>query len=403
MGGTPWLSIVGIGDDGLDGLSPVARSVLDAAEIVFGGKRHLAMLDDGSQELIEWQSPFADTIETLLEYRGHTVAVLASGNPLWFGAGSTLARTIAPTEMRVIPAPSAFSLAAARLGWPLDRTDCLTVHGRPLETLTPFIVPGAMLLVYCHDGQTPRKIADRLVEGDFGDSELTALSHLGGAKEAAQSALAKDWTDTALPNLTTLAIACIAGAGAKILSASPGLPDEAYQHDGQLTKREVRAATLAALAPVRNQYLWDIGAGCGSIGIEWCRAAKGAKASAFESDPTRLGLIRTNALALGVPDLDIVGGRAPEALEGQPAPDAIFIGGGLSADGLLDQCWKTLKQGGRLVANAVTIEGEGRLAGAYQIHGGELVRLAISRAGPVGDFSGWRPLMPVTQWRVVKS
>lgn len=403
MSAIPWLSIIGIGDDGLPGLSPVALSVLGAAEIVFGGKRHLAMLGDEQREHIEWRIPFADTIDLLTQYKGRAVAVLASGDPMWFGAGSTLARTIPPSEMRIIPAPSAYSLAAARLGWPLDQVDCLTVHGRPMETILPFIVPGGKLLIYCHDGGSPQKLAALLRERGYGESDLTALSHLGGSREAISCATARDWTDAALPSLTTVAIACVAAPGASVLSTAPGLPDDAYQHDGQLTKREVRAATLAALAPLRDQLLWDVGAGCGSIGIEWCRAAKGARACAFESDENRLELIRANALALGVPDLSIVDGKAPETFAGQSEPDAIFIGGGLSTDGMVDNCWSALKRGGRLVANAVTIEGEQQLASAHKALDGELIRIAISRAGPVGDFVGWRPLMPVTQLRVSKS
>ena len=400
---TPWLSIIGIGDDGIDGLGPIARSVLESAEIVFGGKRHLAMLGNEQRDHVEWLIPFAKTIDILKQHKGRAVAVLASGDPMWFGAGSTLARAIPSSEMRIIPAPSAYSLAAARLGWAIDQVECLTVHGRPLETILPFIVPGAKLLIYCHDGETPRKLATLLLGCGYGDSDMTALSHLGGAEEVARFAAARDWAEAAVLRLTTVAIACVAGPEAKVLSTMPGLPDDAYQHDGQLTKREVRAATLAALAPLRNQLLWDVGAGCGSIGIEWCRAAKGARACAFESDAGRLDMIRANALALGVPDLDIVDGPAPDTLAGRPAPDAIFIGGGLSADNMMDRCWAALKPGGRLVANAVTIEGEQQLATAHKALGGELIRLAISRAGPVGDFMGWRPMMPVTQLRVSKS
>jgi precorrin-6Y C5,15-methyltransferase (decarboxylating) len=398
----PWLSIIGIGDDGLDGLSPVARSVLTAADIVFGGKRHLAMLTDKAQEQVEWTSPFSDSIDLLKNYKGRSVAVMASGDPMWFGAGSNLARTIPPSETRIIPAPSAFSLAASRLGWAIDEIDCLTVHGRPLESVLPFIVPGAKLLIYCHDGDTPNKLAAVLRERGFSNSHMTALSHLTGAKEASCHATAKDWTKT-VPSLTTMAVACVAKPGATILSTVPGLPDDSYQHDGQLTKREIRAATLAALMPLRNQVLWDVGAGCGSVGIEWCRAAKGARAYAFESDPKRLNMIRANALALGVPDLNIIDGRAPETLAGQPDPDAIFIGGGLTTENTMDCCWNALKAGGRLVANAVTVEGEQQLATTHKALGGELTRIAISRAGPVGDFLGWRPMMPVTQLRVSKS
>jgi len=401
MTAVPWLSIIGVGDDGLDGISPIARSVLASAEIVFGGHRHLAMLGDEAREEVEWRSPFAETIDLLMQQRGRAVAVLASGDPMWFGAGSTLIKTIPASEMQIIPAPSAFSLAAARLGWPLDQVDCLTVHGRPIESLLPFIVPGANLLIYCHDSETPRKLASLLQVRGFGNSYITSLAHLGGANEAMLQAKAKDWTET-VPSLTTLAIECVAGPDARILSRAPGLPDDAYQHDGQLTKREVRAATLAALVPLRNQLLWDVGAGCGSIGIEWCRAAKGARACAFEVKPARLGLIRANALALGVPDLNIVGETAPDTLANRQSPDAIFIGGGLTAERMVETCWAALKPGGRLVANAVTVEGEQILASAHKELGGELTRITISRAEPVGDFQGWRPMMPVTQFRTTK-
>lgn len=402
MAETPWLSIIGIGDDGLDGLSPVARSVLDAAEIICGGGRHLAMLGDDPRERIEWAIPFADSIDGLIELRGRAVAVLASGDPMWFGAGSTLVRAIPASEMRIIPAPSAYSLAAARLGWALDEVDCLTVHGRRLETIFPFVVPGARLLIYCHNGDTPRKLASLLGERGFGDSQLTALSHLGGSDESEHAATAREWGEATVPTLTTLAIRCVASGEARYYSRVPGLPDEAYRHDGQLTKREVRAVTLAALAPLRGQRLWDVGAGCGSIGIEWCRAAKGASAIAIESKPERTALIRDNILALGTPNLEIVEGAAPGALNDLVPPDAVFIGGGLSANGVWEMCWAALKPGGRLVANAVTFEGEQQLVAIHKEAGGELIRLAVSRAGPVGEFEGWRPMMPVTQIRVTR-
>ena len=401
MTAMPWLSIIGVGDDGLDGISPVARSVLASAEIVFGGRRHLAMLGDEACEQVEWQSPFAKTIDLVVQNKGRAVAVLASGDPMWFGAGSTLIKTIPASEMRIIPAPSAFSLAAARLGWPLDQVDCLTAHGRPIESLLPFIVPGANLLIYCHDSESPRTLASMLQARGYGDSDMTCLSHLGGPNEAMSRAKAKDWEKT-VPSLTTLAIECVAGPDARILSMAPGLPDDAYQHDGQLTKREVRAATLAALVPLRDQLLWDVGAGSGSIGIEWCRAAKGARACAFEVKPERLELIRGNALALGVSHLDIVGKTAPGTLKDRQSPDAIFIGGGLTADQMVETCWAALKPGGRLVANAVTVEGEQILAAAHKELGGELIRIAVSRAEPIGDFQGWRPMMPVTQFRTTK-
>lgn len=400
--GEPWLTIIGIGDDGVAGLGPVAKAALDAAEVIFGGRRHRATLGDDARPQFGWSSPFRESVDRLLQYRGRNVVVLATGDPMWFGAGSTLVDLIPPDEMRVIPAPSAFSLAASRLGWPLDAAACLTVHGRPVERLHPFVTPGAKLLVYCQSGESPGRVAALLCARGFGESRLTALSHLGGADEARRAATAAAWSAETLPNLTTLAVECVAGPGAAVLPATPGLPDEAYRHDGQLTKREVRAATLAALAPLPWQRLWDVGAGCGSIAIEWCRAAKGATAAAIEPDEDRLALIRANALALGVPDLEIVAGRAPQALDGLSPPDAAFIGGGLTADGVVDACWTALPPGGRLVANAVTIEGEQRLAAAHQALGGELVRISVSRAEPLGALQGWRAMMPVTQLRLVK-
>lgn len=403
MVGAPWLSIIGIGDDGLDGLSPIARSTLDAAEIVFGGRRHLAALGSDLRQRVEWKSPFSESVDALLAFKGRSVAVLASGDPMWFGVGSTLVRSLAAAEMRVIPAPSAFSLAAAKCGWPLDDVECLTVHGRPLERVLPFLTPGAKLLIYCHDGETPQKLAAVLDERGFGGSRLTALSHLGGAGETIKEASALGWGTATVPDLTTLAIDCVVDKGVSVYSRVPGLPDSAYIHDGKLTKQETRAVTLAALAPLRDQNLWDVGAGCGSIGIEWCRAAKGARAFAIEPDPDRRGMIRDNALALGVPDLEIVDGSAPAVLDGLMPPDAVFIGGGLSADGMVDRCWRALKPGGRLVANAVTLEGEQVLAAAHKALGGELIRLAVSRASPVGGFEGWRPMMPVTQLRAIRS
>lgn len=400
--GTAWLTVIGIGDDGLAGLSPLARSALDEAEAIFGARRHLASLEGDPRPCFGWSSPFRDSVDRLLELRGRKVAVLASGDPMWFGAGSTLVRSIPPAEMRVIPAPSAFSLAASRLGWPVDEADCLTVHGRPVERLHSFIVPGARLLIYCQNGESPARIAALLCGRGFGDSRLVALSHLGGKRESRVETTAAAWPLDDLPNLTTLAVECVAGPDAVVLSSAPGLPDEAFRHDGQLTKREVRAATLAALAPLPRQGLWDIGAGCGSIAIEWCRAAKGAAATAIEADDGRLALIRENALALGVPELAIVAGRAPESLAGLAPPDAVFIGGGLTAEGMLDAAWAALSPGGRLVANAVTLEGEQRLIAAHRSWGGELVRIAVWHAAPVGSFEGWRAMMPVTQLRLVK-
>lgn len=398
----PWLSIIGIGDGGLDSLTPIARSALESADVVFGGKRHLNFLGNDPRDLQNWSSPFSDSIERILSYRNRNVAVLATGNPLWYGAGSSLCKTISPEEIRFYPSPSAYALAAAHMGWAIENTTCLTVHGRKLESLIPSITSQAKLFILCHNGETAAEVAGILNSRGFCDSEITALSHLGGAEEAIHSSTARDWKDHKLPNLTTLAVQCVAGPEAQILSTTPGLPDDAFEHDGKLTKREIRAATLAALTPLPDQHLWDVGAGCGSIAIEWCRAAARTTACAIEMNRDRQSSIRSNALALGVPDLQIIDGRAPEVLSSLTPPNAIFIGGGLSTEGVVDTCWNALKAQGRLVANAVTIEGETRLIQAQESYGGELVRFAISRAEAVGSFQGWRPMMPVTQWRALK-
>ncbi len=401
---TAWLSVVGIGDDGLEGLAGIARAAIDEAEVLAGGARHLAMLGDGDKRpRLEWGSPIADTINEIKEHRGSRVAVLASGDPMWFGIGATLARSFASDEMRIIPAPSAFSLLAARMGWALNDVECLSVHGRAFDRLRYFIAPGARLLVLANDGGTPAAVASLLVELGYGESGLCVFAHMDGEGEEKTEAKAAGWGYRKCADLNTIAINCMAGPDAVVRSRSPGLPDEAYQHDGQITKREVRAATLAALGPGPLEILWDVGAGCGSISIEWMRAEPTARALAIESDCDRAGLIEENALTLGVPGLELVRGAAPEALGGLDVPDGIFVGGGLSVPGLIETCWQRLMGGGRLVANAVTFEGEQRLMELAQELDGELVRFEISRSAKLGRFGGWEPLKPVTQLRVVKS
>jgi precorrin-6Y C5,15-methyltransferase (decarboxylating) len=402
MNAAPWLTVIGIGDDGVEGLSPLALAALNDAAVIAGGARHLAMLDAGGRETVAWGQPFAESLDRLVALKDRKVAILATGDPMWFGVGATLARRLAPSEYRVIPAPSAFSLAAARLGWALDGCDCLTVHGRPLERILPFLAPKARLLVYCHDGETPAKLAAMLAARGFGKSRLTALAHVGGKDETRHDATATGWNAANLPDLVTLAIGCVAEPGASILPRGPGLPDDAFDHDGKLTKRDVRAATLAALAPARHNLLWDVGAGSGAIAIEWCRAASGARAIAIEPDARRRDAIAANALALGTPEIEIRDGKAPAALADLPQPDAVFIGGGLSADGIIARCWDALGPGGRLVANAVTVESEQALLAAHREYGGEMVRIAVSHLSPVGSYQGWKPAMPVTQFRAVK-
>lgn len=376
---------------------------MEAAEIVFGGARHLALAGDAVRgEARAWPSPFARGIEAVLALRGRKLCVLASGDPFLHGVGATLARHVPADEMRVFPAPSAYSLACARLGWPLAEVTCLTVHGRSMDLVRAHLHPGRRLLVLTSDAAGPGEIARLLAESGFGGSRLTVLEALGGPRERLRHAPAADFALRDIDPLNVLAIEVAAGEGARILARAPGLPDELFAHDGQLTKREIRAVTLSALAPRRGELLWDIGAGAGSVGIEWMLADPSLAAIGIEEHPERAARARRNACALGVPGLEIVEGRAPEALSGLPAPDAIFLGGGAGDAGVMDAALAALKPGGRLVANAVTLETEALLIARHAALGGDLTRLSIARAAPVGGLTGWRPAMPVTQWSWVK-
>jgi precorrin-6Y C5,15-methyltransferase (decarboxylating) len=398
---TGWLNIVGIGEDGLEGLSPTARTLVESAEVLVGGERHLAMVPSGHPaERVRWGKPFEESYTAIEARAGKRVTVMTTGDPMWYGAGAVLSRRMKEAIAAVVPAPGAYSLAAARMRWPLQDVACLTVHGRAAEVLYLHLYPGARLLILSNDGNTPAQVAGMLTARGFGDSRMVALEHMGGAREVRHEALAKEWGDGPVAALNTLAVECAAAPGAKVWSRVPGLPDDAFEHDGMMTKREVRAATLAALAPLPRQLLWDVGAGCGSVAIEWMRA--GGRAIGIENNPDRLALAARNAAMLGVPDLKLVDGEAPAALNGLPAPDAVFVGGGIGQPGLIDACWSALKPGGRIVANTISVEGETALAGLQQEHGGEMVRLAVSRLSPVGRLHGWRPLMQVTQWQAFK-
>ncbi|MFM9841460.1 MAG: precorrin-6y C5,15-methyltransferase (decarboxylating) subunit CbiE [Dongiaceae bacterium] len=398
----PWLSIIGVGEEGLEGLPPVTRRIIERAEILVGGERHLAMVPNGSAQRLTWASPLSQTVEEIKRHRGRNVVVLATGDPMWFGIGATLVRHIAAGEMLVIPGISAFTLAASRLCWPLADVECLTLHGRALALMRSAIAPGAKLLLLANDGATPIAVAKLLVELGYGPSRITVLEHMGAPQERQIAGAAQDWSTEKVEDFNTIAVDCNAGLHAVAHSRLAGLPDEAFDHDGQLTKQEVRAATLAALAPLPGQLLWDVGAGCGSISIEWLRAGRRMRAVAIERNPTRREMMNRNCLNLGTPALEVVDGEAPAVLGGLPAPDAVFIGGGLSGQGLAEVCWEALKPGGRLVANAVTVEGEAALFAARARWGGDLTRIAISRADVIGPHLGWRPLMPVTQYAAVK-
>jgi precorrin-6B C5,15-methyltransferase / cobalt-precorrin-6B C5,C15-methyltransferase len=396
-----WLAVIGIGDDGLAGLSPVAAALLAQADRVVGGKRHLAMLDHDPRPQIAWSGPIAPTIAQILTHRGTPVAILASGDPMCYGIGTTLMRHLPLAEMTIVPAPSAFSLACARLGWALPAVETISLCGRDPALLNAVLYPGARILGLSADRTTPAKVAELLRDRDYGQTIITVLGHLGGPQESRVSGFAADWADPDVPDLNTIALECPPGVPG--FSRCPGLPDAAYQHDGQLTKREVRAITLSSLAPLPGQLLWDVGAGSGSIGIEWLRSSPRTCAIAIEHHPDRLQNIATNAHTLGVPNLQIIPGKAPEALTDLPTPDAIFIGGGLTVPEVFETCWAALRSGGRLVANGVTIETEQRIFELQQQYGGAINRIAIQRAEPVGKFLGWKALAGVTQWVAVKS
>ncbi len=395
-----WLSIVGIGEDGIGGLSASARGLIGAADIVFGGRRHLrlaAPLIRGAAR--PWPSPFDGAADEVLTHRGRQVCVLASGDPFHYGIGAVLAQKIDAREMTVVPAPSAFSLAAAKLGWSLAQTALLSVHGRSLDLVRPHLQPGARILALTSDGEGPAALARLLAQSGFGASRLTVLEALGGPHERVRTMTAASFDLGAVNALNTIAIEVEAARNARVIARAPGLADDLFEHDGQITKREVRAVTLSSLAPRRGELLWDIGAGAGSVAIEWMLADPlFMRAITVERRADRAARIRRNAAAFGVPTLEIVEGAAPAALASLAAPDAIFVGGGANERGLLDTAIAALRPGGRLVVNAVTLETEALLIARHAARGGELIRIAIARAGAVGEKTGWRSAMPVTQW-----
>ncbi len=396
-----WLTVVGIGEDGYGGLGASARAALHAASIVFGSPRQLALLPaDIAATQSQWPNPFA--LAPVLERRGSAVCVLASGDPMLFGVGASLAREIPSIEMTVLPAPSSYSLAAARLGWALQDIELLSLVARPIAALNAQIFAGTRLLILSNDGSSSRAIAQLLCERGFGSSRITVLEHLGGAHERRLDGIAQQWSSVENAALNLVAVECIADANAQHLPLTTGLPDSAYRHDGQLTKRDVRAITLARLAPQPGELLWDIGAGCGSIGIEWMRAHPRCRAIAIEANAERQQLIEYNRDALGVPALQLIRGEAPHALHGLATPDAIFIGGGVTVPGMLEACWQQLRSGGRLVANAVTLQSEMVLHNWRAQHGGELIRIAVAQAQPLGEFDTWRAALPITLLEIYK-
>jgi precorrin-6Y C5,15-methyltransferase (decarboxylating) len=400
---SPWLTVIGIGEDGIGGLPPIHRATIAAAELIIGGERHLAMLGSVKAETQSWASPLSRTVEEILQRRGRPVVVLATGDPMHFGIGVTLAKRVGRDEIAIHPHLSAFSLAVARLAWPLAEVECLTFHGRPIELLTAAMTPRQKLMILSHDSTTPGLVAARLTAMGYGPSRFVVLERMGGGNERLRETKAEDWDANDVADLNTIAIDCVAGPHAEVLHRGFGLPDDAFHHDGQLTKREIRAAALSALGPLHGELLWDIGAGSGSIAIEWLRHDRSLNAVAIERDAARAAMIRDNAAALGTPNLQLVEGEAPAALLDLPTPDAVFIGGGTGRRGVIDAAWNALQSGGRLVAHAVTVESELALAAGFHAHGGEMTRLSVQRLEPIGGLHGWKPMMPVTQWRAVKA
>ena len=411
---TPWLHIIGIGEDGVAGLSSAARQALEQADTIIGGDRHHQLAPNISAERLSWPHPFDALIDEITARRGTRLVILATGDPLWYSVGARIAQAVPAAEITFHPQLSAFQWSAARMGWSLADVETLTAHGRPAEQVISFFWPGARLIILTAGAYTPGQIARLLTDRGYGKSEMTVLGSLGGPQESRFEALAETWAATdpseILPAFNTLAVHCV-GSPAAPLPRTPGLPDDAFQHDGKLTKRTVRAATLARLMPARGEILWDVGTGCGSVAIEWMRAARDAVAVGIDPNPDRLAMARANAEALGAPRLELIGGTAPDALVTIPEPvgtrpdlrrpNAVFIGGGLS-EAVFAACWAALPAGGRLVANAVTLESEAILLALHARHGGELARISVATADPVGKLTGWRPAMPVTQWALIK-
>jgi precorrin-6Y C5,15-methyltransferase (decarboxylating) len=400
-----WLSIVGIGEDGVQGLSPVARKLIASAELVVGGKRHLGLADGLIRgRRLAWPSPIDAALPEIEKHRGRPVVVLASGDPFHYGVGDLLLRSIPADETLCLPQSSSFSLAASRLGWSLQDVALVSLHGRALEGIVRYLQPGARILALSWDGATSIELAKLLVERGMGGSSLTVLEAMGGPRERVRRTTAAGFDLGNVASLNTIALEVAASDGAVVLGLAPGLDDSLFEHDGQLTKREVRAITLSALAPRQGELLWDVGLGAGSIAIEWLLRHASLKAIGIEAEPERATRAARNAASLGTPDLEIVQKRAPEAFAGLPPPDAIFLGGGLSDPAVFEAAWSALKPGGRLVANAVSLQSDARLIELFQRHGGELVRLDVAKAGKAGTGAVfvWRPAAPIIQWRARK-
>jgi len=392
----PWLTIIGLGENGLEGLGDASRKALAQAEVVFGGPRHLELAGAGSKGQ-PWPVPFS--IDPVLEMRGRKVAVLASGDPFWHGAGGSLARHLEDGEWVSHPVPSTFAQAANHLAWKLEETLCLGLHAAPYARLRPLLGRGTRVIGTMRDGAAPAELAEWLTAEGFGASKLTVMEALGGPRQRVRSATADGFE---LQDIEAPVAVAIEAAGSKGLPQASGLADDLFASDGQITKRPIRALTLSALAPRAGELLWDIGGGSGSVSVEWCLAASGARAITFEPRESRLDNIRANAAAFGLDHrINPVLGKAPQVLEDQPLPDCVFIGGG-GSQALLDHLWEILPKGTRLVANGVTLETETLLMQAHARRGGHLLKAEIAEAGPLGSMRGWQRARPVIQWSVMR-
>lgn len=391
---TPWLAIVGIGEDGVDGLSSRARHTIQRAALVAGGARHLALAEPLiAGERLTWPSPIEAAFPAILARRGGPVVVLASGDPCFYGIATTLAAVVPPAETEILPAPSSVSLACARLGWAVQDAVVVSACGRPLSAVRPHLCDGARLMVLSADATTPPVLATMLEILGFGASRLHVMEALGGPRERVTTGLPSD--------IAALNLVAVEVRGSKPVSRAAGRPDELFEHDGQITKSEIRAVTLATLAPSPGALLWDVGCGSGAVGIEWSLAHPTCRAIGIEADATRADRAARNAVALGVPSLRVVHGTAPDALAALPTPDAVFVGGG-AEDGVLETAWVALRPGGKLVANAVLAETEVRLFEAFRQYGGSLTRLSVERLGVLGGGHGFAPARPITQWAATK-
>jgi precorrin-6Y C5,15-methyltransferase (decarboxylating) len=396
------ITVVGIGADGWPGLSETARAAILAADEVIGSHRQLASLPSDAPSCRAWPSPIAPLINDLVTREAGAVCVLASGDPMLHGIGATLAHRVPNGRLSVISHVSAFALACARMGWPEAEVELISAVARPVDVVARMLQPGRRLVVYSTGENGAAAVARVLCDRGYGPSAFVVMEQLGAAAESVAESTAEAFGDRRVDPLHAIAITCARAPATALLPLVPGLPDAAYEHDGALTKRHVRAATLAALAPTAGALLWDIGAGSGSIAIEWLRAETTARAIAVEARGDRAERIARNATQLGVPALAVVVGAAPEALVGLEPPDAVFIGGGVTTAGVVTTAWETLPAGGRIVANAVTLEGEAALIAARAGYGGELVRLEVSHTEPIGSFTAWRPALPVVQWSAEK-